>query len=138
NRAAFVERLSIALEAPAAPPLVESVQGLNPFGLLDERKARFVNISRSYLPLDSYRLVSLQKHRLEGSTGWNLAAEHVNQGYELEDGTECFVSYLWPTASRATLLVNGQNKIDFGRRQRINLRVYSGSECRHALKFLLK
>ena len=138
NSAAFAERLSIALEVPGQPTETQTVPGLKPFGLFDDRKERFVNTRRSFLPLGSYRLVSGEPVSLDGSSGWDSDEEKTNQRYELEDGTPCFVSYLWPAASRAKLVVNGGHRIEFGRRQQINLRVFAGCDNTHVFRFALR
>lgn len=136
--AAFSERLAIALEVPGQPTEPQIVPGLKPFGLFDDRKGRFVNTRRSFLPLGSYRLVSPEPVSLDGSSGWDSDEERTNQRYELEDGATCFVSYLWPAASRAKLVVNGGHRIEFGRRQQINLRVFAGCDNTHVFRFALR
>jgi hypothetical protein len=140
NRAMFTDRLSVALEFADGRTETQSVQGLKPFGLFDARKenGRFVNTKRTFLPLGRYCLISLEKVSLDGSSGWEWDDEKMNQPYALEDGTECFVSYLCPDASRAKLVVDGGSKIEFGRKQQINLRVYAGRDDTHVFRFALK
>ena len=140
NRAVFADRLSVALEFADGKTEMQSIQGLKPFGLFDARKehGRFVNTKRTFLPLGNYRLICLEKVNLDGSSGWELDEEKINQPYALEDGTECFVSYLCPDANRAKLVVNGGSKIVFGRKQRINLRVFAGCDNTHVFRFALK
>jgi hypothetical protein len=68
--------------------------------------------------------------------GWAGCDE--NERVRLEDGTEVFVTSLWPTSDRPKLSINGGPSIDFGRRQRINIRVFSGYEDSHVFRFALK
>ncbi|MCX6925465.1 MAG: hypothetical protein NT154_19995, partial [Verrucomicrobia bacterium] len=109
------------------------ISGLHPFGLFDTQRGRFANIGRSRLPANSYRLVSRTPLEISAQ-GW--ADPEKNERVQLEDGTEVLVTSLWPVSYRPTLTVNGGAKIEFGRRERVNLRFYSGSEDTHVLRFL--
>lgn len=134
NGKAFRERLALELHVGQSPQPV-LIKGLHPFGLFDEQCGRFANIGRSRLPANSYRLVS--KGPLDISAqGWVEPEKNVLS--QLEDGTEVFVTSLWPASNRPTLKVNGGGTIEFGRRERINLRFYSGSEDTHVSRFLVR
>jgi hypothetical protein len=134
NGKAFRERLTLELHADQEPQPVRIV-GLHPFGLFDEQSGRFANISRSRLPANSYRLIS--KTPLDISAqGW--AETERNEQVQLEDGTQVFATSLWPVSNRPSLAVDGGGKIEFGRRERVNLRFYSGSEDTHVMRFLVQ
>lgn len=137
NGKAFQEHLTLELHAGESPQPFPVV-GLKPFGLFDEQKERFANIGRSRLPANSYRLVSSTPLDIS-ARGWaDWDEDDKNQPVELEDGTQVFVTFLWPISNRPTLKVNGGSKIEFGRRQRVNLRVFSGCDDNHVFRFALK
>ncbi len=107
--------------------------GLEPYGLFDERSQRFANLKRSRLPTSVYRLISKQPLRLEAKEkDWAVEA---NQAFQLEDATQCYVSYLWPTSDRPELVINGDEPLRFGRREQINVRIYTPNESGHVLRF---
>lgn len=133
NGKAFRERLTLELHAGQSPQPVR-IAGLHPFGLFDEQCGRFANIGRSRLPANSYRLVSRTPLEISAQ-GW--ADPEANVPSQLEDGTEVFVTSLWPASNRPTLKVNDGAKIEFGRRQRVNVRVFSGCEDSHVFRFAL-
>ncbi len=134
NGKAFRERLSVELHSGESKEIIR-ITGLHPFGLFDQQCGRFANTSRTRLPANSYRLVS--QHALQISAqGW--AETEENELVQLEDGTQVFVTSLWPISNRPTLTVDGLGKIEFGRRERVNLRFYSGSEGTHVLRFLVQ
>jgi hypothetical protein len=134
NGKAFRELLAVELNSDQAQQSFR-ISGLHPFGLFDTQRGRFANIGRTRLPADSYRLVSRTPLEIFAH-GW--AEPEKNECVQLEDGTEVFATSLWPASNRPTLRVNGGPKIEFGRRQRVNLRVFSGCENNHVLRFELK
>ena len=131
NGKAFRERLTLELHADQAPQPVR-IAGLHPFGLFDEQCGRFANIGRSRLPANSYRLVSRTALDISAQ-GWGEPEKNVPT--QLEDGTEVFVTSLWPTSNRPTLKISDGPKIEFGRRQRVNVRVFSGCNNSHVFRF---
>jgi hypothetical protein len=134
NGKAFRERLTLELHSVYESRPVR-LSGLHPFGLFDEQSGRFANTGRTRLPANSYRLVSRAELKIF-KQGWAGCDE--NERVRLEDGTEVFVTSLWPTNDRPKLSINGDPNIDFGRRQRINVRVFSGYEDSHVFRFALK
>ncbi len=134
NGKAFRERLPLELHfGQETQPL--RIAGLHPFGLFDEQRGRFANAGRARLPANSYQLVSRTQLDISAQ-GW--AESELNERAQLEDGTEVFVTRLWPASNHPTLSVNGGSKIEFGRRERVNLRFYSGSEDTLVLRFLIQ
>ena len=134
NGKAFRERLTLELHSGQEQQPVR-ISGLYPFGLFDRKSRRFANTSRTRLPPNSYWLVSRTPLDIS-ATGW--AEDGKNESVQLEDGTQVFVTSLWPVSDRPTLNVNGGGKIEFGRREQVNLRFYSGSEDTHVLRFLVQ
>jgi hypothetical protein len=133
NGKAFRKQLAIELNSDQ-PQQSFRISGLHPFGLFDTQRGRFANIVRSRMPANSYRLVSRTPLEVV-EKGW--AEPEKNERVQLEDGSEVFVTSLWPASNRPTLRVNGGTKIEFGRRQRVNLRVFSGCNNTHVFRFAL-
>lgn len=135
NSGAFRDQLCVELHRGLSHEVVR-VAGLQPFGLFDEQRGRFANTGRTRLPANSYRLVSNVPLEEIAAQGW--AESERNEPVQLEDGTGAFVTSLWPTKNRPTLSINGGRNIEFGRRQRVNVRVYSGCDDSHVFRFALK
>lgn len=134
NGNAFRERLMLEFHSSQSRETIR-IPGLHPFGLFDNQRGRFASPGRTRLPANSYNLVSRTALEIV-EQGW--AETEKNGRVRLEDGTEVFVTSLWPVSNRPTLIVNGGAKIEFGRRERVNLRFYSGSEDTHVLRFLVQ
>ncbi len=132
NGKAFVPELCVNLQGGEQSCSVE-MSGLYPYGLFDEQRQRFANLKRARLPTSAYRLISKEKICLDAKANdWTF---EENEVVELEDATQCFVTYLWPVSDRPQLVVNGCQPLRFGRVERVNLRIYSGSENSHVLRF---
>ncbi|MFA5187358.1 MAG: hypothetical protein WC551_12840 [Patescibacteria group bacterium] len=132
NGKAFDSNLSVTLHCGEQSCTVE-LPGLQPYGLFDEQRQRFANLKRSRLPTSSYRLISREQLQVEvKDKDWTVEA---NELQEIEDATQCYVTYLWPVSDRPQLVINGGQPLRFGRRERVNLRIYSGSENSHVLRF---
>jgi hypothetical protein len=132
NGKAFAAALCVKLQSGEQSCSVE-MSGLHPYGLFDEQRQRFANLKRSRLPTGAYRLISKERIYL-GAKDKDWTVEE-NEVVELEDTTQCFVTYLWPVSDRPQLVINGCQILRFGRVERVNLRVYSGSENSHVLRF---
>jgi hypothetical protein len=130
NGKVFVSRFCVNLQNGARSNGME-MSGLYPYGLFDERRQRFANLKRSLLPTSAYRLISRGQLCIEAQ-GWIIGQ---NELLELEDATQCFVTYLWPVSDHPQLVINGAPPLRFGRVERVNLRIYSGSENSHVLRF---
>lgn len=134
---AFQERLSIQLQSSEKAQTFR-LPGLHPFGMWDEESNRFANTNRARLPVRFYQLVSREKLKIEGK-GWGKGDEEETENVPLflKDDEQVFVTNLWPVNDRPMLKVNGR-KIEFGRRESVKLRLYSGSENSYACRFLLR
>jgi hypothetical protein len=132
NGKAFVSGLCVNLQSGEQSCSVE-MPGLHPYGLFDEQRQRFANLKRTRLPTSAYRLISKEHIHIETKEKeWTV---EENEAVELEDATQCFVTYLWPVSDRPQLVINGCQTLRFGRVERVNLRIYSGSENSHVLRF---
>ncbi len=132
NGRAFISKLPVKLRYGEQSQVVE-LSGLQPYGLFDEQRQRFANLKRNRLPTAAYRLISKEKLHVDAKDkDWTIEA---NELVELEDGTPCYVTYLWPLTDRPSLVINSGEPLRFGRRERVNLRIYSGSEDTHVLRF---
>jgi len=132
NGKAFTSALCVKLQSGEQSCSVE-MSGLHPYGLFDEQRQRFANLKRSRLPTAAYRLISKDQIYIDAKEK-DWTAEQ-NEMVELEDATKCFVTYLWPVSDRPQLVINGCQTLRFGRVERVNLRIYSGSENSHVLRF---
>jgi hypothetical protein len=132
NGKAFASRLCVKLQSGEQSSSVE-MSGLHPYGLFDEQRQRFANLKRSRLPTSAYRLISKERIYIDAKEkDWTV---EENEVVDLEDATQCFVTYLWPVSDRPHLVINGCQPLRFGRVVRVNLRIYSGSENSHVLRF---
>jgi len=132
NGKAFASGLCVKLQSGEQSCSME-MSGLYPYGLFDEQRQRFANLKRSRLPTAAYRLISKEHIYIDAKAkDWTV---EENEVVELEDATQCFVTYLWPVSDRPQLVINGCQPLRFGRIERVNLRIYSGSENSHVLRF---
>ncbi len=136
NGKVFQERLTLELHNRSTESF--RFAGLCPFGLWDEEINRFVNTNRAHLPARPYRLISRERLKIMGK-GWAKDDEEKTENvpHSLMDGTEVFITNLWPVDDRPTLKIDGR-KIEFGRRESVKLRLYSGSENSSVCRFLLR
>lgn len=74
------------------------------------------------------------------SKGWSKDNEEETENVPLllKDKTQVFVTSLFPVGDRAMLKVDKGRKLEFRRRERVKLRLYSGSENSYACRFLLR
>lgn len=132
NGSAFEAMLSVNLQSGDQTCLAD-LPGIQPYGLFDEQRKRFANLNRTRLPTAAYRLISREQLRIDAKEkDWSIES---NEPFELEDATQCYVSHLWPVSDRPELVINGGEPLRFGRREKVNLRIYAGSENSHVLRF---
>lgn len=138
NSAAFQNALNLKFISPRGTE-VQRLLGLEPWGLFDLVKERFVNTTRTKLPLSQYALISKQPLAQIQIDGWsdNFDENPQNRSYQLADGQEFFVTELWPVANRAKLKISGGEWLHFGRRHRVALRFFGGCEDSHVFRFAL-
>ena len=107
----------------------QRLQGISPWGLFDLERNRFVNLRLEQLPVNSYVMVSPEPLDKISRRGFEEEDCQINEPYELEDGTECYVTYLYPVTNRPRLSVNHKEKswkIDFWTRSKIEARIFAG------------
>ena len=107
------------------------LQGISPWGLFDLERNRFVNLRLQQLPVNSYVIVSPEPLDEISCRGFDQEDWPTNDLYELEDGTECYVTYLYPATNRPRLSVNHAGKtwnIDFWTKSKIEARIFAGEE----------
>ena len=103
--------------------------GIAPWGIFDLEHKRFVNPKRQRFPIHSYMLVSPDP--LEGISrkGFEEEDNPTNECYELEDGTTCYVTRLWPVGKHAELSITHAGKtkkLSFRPRFKIEARIFAG------------
>lgn len=106
----------------------QMLRGIYPWGLFSG--GHLVNPDREYLPLHNYVLVSHTQLPNITREGFEEMDCPVNQRYELDDDTQCFVTHLWPTGKFAELTLgdNGQRTtIRFRTNSKIETRFFVGS-----------
>lgn len=109
----------------------KSLRGASPWGLFDlDNQGRLVNPNRDYLPVHNYVLVSQTPLSSITRKGFDESDCPVNQTYELADGAQCFVTYLWPTRKFAELTLGNQ-----GQQTTIQFRAHSKIEARFFVGF---
>jgi hypothetical protein len=102
NSAAFAPSLSLNLESRQESES-QRLRGIAPWGLFDLEQNRFVNPERQQLPIHSYTLISPKKLDDISRRGFDEVETPANEPYELEDGTVCYVTRLWPVGKHAEL-----------------------------------
>ncbi|MGQ0792610.1 MAG: hypothetical protein ACT4NX_00775 [Deltaproteobacteria bacterium] len=137
NSAAFDDLLSLKLESGGKSE-TQRLRGIKPWGLFDlERDGCVVNPKREHLPLSRYVLISPEKFDNISRRGFDEEGYQTNEPYELGDGTNCFVTRLYPTGKHASLsLTHGSEtlKLDFRPSAKIEARFFIG-EGVNAAKF---
>ena len=127
NAAAFAPQLSLDLESEQ-PSETQRLRGIAPWGLFDCDWKRFVNPARGHFPIHSYAIIS--RNPLDNIQWKGFDEEdRPNDLYELEDGTTCYVTRLWPVDKRAelTLTYEGvKKKLDFRPYSKIEARMFVG------------
>jgi len=114
------------------------LQGIFPWGLFNLERKKFVNLRQQQLPINSYLIISPEPLDEISRKGFEEEDCPTNELYEFEDGTECYVTYLYPLPDRRPRLsVNHKQKnwkIDFWNRSKIEARIFAG-EGNYAANF---
>ena len=137
NSLAFQPALNLKLVSGNATDS-QRLRGVSPWGLFDlDRGGRFQNPDREYLPLHSYALVSPAQLPNITNEGFEETERPANPRFELSDGTQCYVTHLWPTGKFAELIIEDhgqQSTIRFRRNSEIEARFFAGDGS-HAANF---
>ncbi len=128
NAAAFDPSLVLELESGHQSES-QWLQGIAPWGLFDSEQKRFVNPNRQHIPIRSYTLVSPEALEDVSRKGFDEEDSPINERYELEDGTSCYITRLWPVGKHAELSIThaGETrKLRFRPRLKIEARIFAG------------
>ncbi len=129
NAGAFVETISLKFTA-CQHKETQRIKGINGWGLFDVgRGGGLVNTKRRELPISNYMLVSSQKIEIVSRDGFEDKESIVNERFEFSDGTNCFVTYLWPVANFADFKLKFKDQhhhIRFRARLKIEARFFPG------------
>jgi hypothetical protein len=130
NADAFCDSLQVRLENGSVQE-AQRIRGVNEWGLFDsENGGRFINPGRDQLPLKSYVLASQSEVEVLSRDGFDDSDNQLNERFELADGTNCFLTRLWPTGKHAQLSLKmaGQSAriVRFKTRAKIEARFISG------------
>jgi hypothetical protein len=112
NSEAFSSWLLLQLESrQRSEP--QRIRGIAPWGLFDLERNRFVNLDRQQLPISGYVLISPEKLDDISRKGFDEDEEEnlINERYELEDDTTCYVTRLSPTKA-AEISFTQQGKVE--------------------------
>jgi hypothetical protein len=116
---------------------LQRVAGIDGWALYDEVKSRFVNRERDLLPLSQYTVIS--RHRLQPQLeGWSQDPDDptTDLEYRLRDGTQIFLTRLFPDSRRPRLTIGGKC-LKFAQRRGVELRVFCGGVQKDAARFSL-
>ena len=128
NAAAFDSSLVLELQSGQESES-QWLQGIVPWGLFDSERNRFVNPKRQHFPIRSYTLVSPEPLEDVSRKRFDEEDSPINERYELEDGTTCYVTRLWPVGKHAELAIThaGETKkLSFRPRFKIEARIFTG------------
>jgi len=129
NAAAFAHPLLLTLEAGERHE-TQRLRGLSTWGLFDRERNRFVNPERQPLPPHSYAFISRERLDCVKRRGFEEEENPANESCELEDGTTCYITQLWPTGGSAELrfAYNGvERKLEFRSPAKIEARLFAGT-----------
>lgn len=135
NSVAFAASLILKLESGQQSE-TQKLQGLKPWGLFD-LGGRLVSRRRDVLPLRNYALISREKIEEISRKGFEEDENPVNEPIELQDGTACFITHLWPVGKFAELSLKydgSVSKIRFRTDSKIEARFFIGKGS-HAAYF---
>lgn len=137
NSLAFQPALNLKLVSGNATDS-QRLRGVSPWGLFDlDSGGRSQNPDREYLPLHSYALVSPAQLSNITHEGFEETERPANSRFELSDGTQCYVTHLWPTGKYAELIIEDHGQqftIRFRRNSKIEARFFAGAGS-HAANF---
>ena len=127
NAEAFTPQMNLSLESEQQNE-TQRLQGIDPWGLFDLDWNRFVNPARGHFPIHSYAIISCNPLDNIQRKGFD-EEDRPNDLYELEDGTTCYVTRLWPVEKHAelTLAYEGvKKKLDFRPYSKIEAQMFVG------------
>jgi hypothetical protein len=136
NGAAFTQVLRLEMSASTAGD-AQRIAGIDEWTLYDEAKARFVNRQRDLLPVSQYTLIS--RHRVNPQLeGWSHDPDDpaIDLPHQLRDGTEVFLTRLFPESRRPRLKVGDSEWLKFAQRRNVALRVFLRREPSKRCAFL--
>ncbi len=136
NAAAFAPKLNLSLESEQQNE-TQWLQGIDPWGLFDLDWKRFVNPARGHFPIHSYAIIARESLDALQRKGFDEEENPINERYELEDRTACYVTRLWPIKKHAELVVAHAgitSKLNFRSHFKIEARMFIG-EGRYAANF---
>lgn len=135
NSLAFQPALSLKLVSGSETEC-QKLRGICPWGFFDlDNGGRLANPDREYHPLHNYLLVSPTQLPNIDRQGFDESDCPANQTFELADGTQCFVTNLWPTEKFAELTLadhNHKTTIRFRTNSKIEARFFPGKGHRAA------
>lgn len=139
NSVAFCSHLLVQL-ASGSQSETQRLRGIAPWGLFDLAKNRFANTERQHLPIGSYVLISSEKLDNVSRKGFDEEENPANESFELEDGTVCYLTRLWPGGKSPELTfthLGQKTKIGFRPSARIEARLFAaeGSQAAHFTRF---
>ena len=133
NAEAFVPSLVLKLESGQ-----QRISGIAPWRLFDLDRTRFVDSEcRQQFPIHSYAIISRKPLDDIQRKGFGEEDNPINDLYELEDGTSCYVTRLWPVEKQAELSVTHAGvtkKLTFRPQSKIEARIFAG-EGNYAANF---
>lgn len=136
NSVAFNSLIDVRLK-PKNDQKSESrfLRGIMPCGLFDHERRAFVDTSRKSLPIRAYTLISPEKLQDISREGFEKDEYLANQEYELEDGTKCHITHLWPIEknARVSFVSQGVTKnFVFHPNAKVETRLFVGAGGRSA------
>lgn len=134
NSQAFDSTLHIKLKSETKEEM-QRLRGIRPWGLVDLEKGEFVNPKRQQLPLRSYAIISPEILDAVSRKEFDEEENPINELFELSDGSQCYLTRLYPTGKYAELILrhaDRTSKITFRTRSKIEARFFVGRENRAA------
>lgn len=114
----------------------QRLRGLRSWGLFDIISGRLINVNTDELQLKSYTLIAQKEIDILSRSGFEEDDYPANECFKLRDGTDCFITRLWPTGNRAELrLQDGPESskiISFRTRNQIEAHFFVGLGCKAA------
>jgi hypothetical protein len=134
NSSAFVDPLYLHLKTDTQTE-TQRLRGVSSWVLYDNERKRFANCERQPLELRSYTLISQDKLEQVSRKGFDKEESEANEPITLTDGSQCYVTYLYPTEDRAQLSFkyHGETiKLDFRVKAKPEFHFFAGEGWRMA------
>jgi hypothetical protein len=134
DSSAFVDHLFLYLET-ATQTETQRLRGVSSWALYDNERKRFANCERQPLELRSYTLISQDKLEQVSRKGFDEEESEANEPITLTDGSQCYVTNLYPTEERARLFFeyHGETiKFDFRVKSKPEFHFFAGEGWRMA------